>query len=157
MKKVLIPVIVVLLVLTTVFVFACKKETVAEGEYTIVSPDGAPALALASFAKNSKVSDSLTITPSVVSSTLIKSEAIKADFAIVPANMAAILYNGGAEYKMVGSVTNGNMYIVSNAADSEFSLEKLKGSILYSIGQGSVPAMIMLQTLTNGGIEYVVS
>lgn len=158
MKKVLISIIVVLLVLTTVFAFACKKEAPkAAGEYTIVSPEGAPALALASFAKNSKISDTLTIKPSIVSATLIKSEAIKSDFAIVPANMASIIYNGGEEYCMVGTVTNGNMYIVSNEADSDFSLEKMKGHVLYSIGQGSIPAFILLNILQKAEIPFEVS
>ncbi len=157
MKKVLISLIVVLLVLTTIFAFACKKDVVAEGEYTIVSPDGAPALALATFIKNSQVSEQLKINANVVSSTLIKSEAVKSDFAIVPANMAAILYNQGEEYKMVGAVTNGNMYFVSNVENNDFQLEDMIGHVLYSIGQGSVPAFIMTTLLKNANIPFVVS
>ena len=56
---------------------------------------------------------------------------------------------------MAASVTNGNMFIVSNRQNAEFTLNDLKGHVLYSIGQGSVPAFIMLKTLTNAGIECV--
>lgn len=155
MKKVLISLIVVLLVLTTIFAFACKKDVVAEGEYTIVSPDGAPALALATFIKNPQVSEQLKINASVVHNSLIAAEAIKSDFAILPANAAANLYNKGKEYKMVGVVTNGNMFFVSNVQNDSFTLETLKGHVLYSIGQGSVPAFIMLNLLKNANIPYV--
>ena len=157
MKKVLISLLVVLVILTTVFAFACNTEKKPEGEYTIVSPDGAPAFALASFFEQPNSDATFKVIPSIVSSTLIKAEAIKADFAIVPANMAAILYNQGAEYKMVASVTNGNMFFVSNHENTTFTLNDLKGHVLYSIGQGSVPAFIMLNILTNAGIECEVS
>ena len=146
MKKVLVGIIVVLLLLTSILAVACKGKT-AEGEYTIVSPDGAPALALASIAKNPQVTDTLKINPSVVNSSLIKAEAVKADFAIVPANMAAIIYNTDQSVKLVAAVTNGNMFFVSNKEISDFTLDSLKGKVLYSIGQGSVPAFIMLNIL----------
>ena len=158
MKKFLLVILVISLVAVSIFAVACtKEEKIAEGEYTIVSPDGAPALALAAFAKDEKVSDTLTIKPSIVASSQIKFDAVKSDFAIVPANMAAILYNSGAEYKMVASVTNGNMYIVTNNADATFSYDNLKGKVLYTIGQGSIPAMILLATLKANNVEYEVS
>ena len=158
MKKVLVSIIVALLVLTAVFAFACSSDpVVASGEYTIVSPDGAPALALASLAQNPQISDTLKVTPSIVASSLIAAEAIKSDFAILPANAAANLYNKGQEYKLVASVTNGNMFIVSNVENASFTLDDLKGKMLYSIGQGSIPAFVLLNILTNAGIEYVVS
>ena len=157
MKKVFISIIVVCLVLTSIFAFACSKERVAEGEYTIVAPDGAPALALASIAKNGQVTETLKIVPSIVNPTQIAAEAIKSDFAIVPANLAANLYNKDQSYMMVAAVTNGNMFFVSNKDNSNFSLNDLKGKLLYSIGQGSVPAFIMLNLLSANSIEYVES
>ena len=161
MKKFLLVLLVVSLVAVSILAVACQKEEPvapeAEGEYTIVSPDGAPAIALATFAKNEKVSDTLTIKPSIVASTLIKSEAIKSDFAIVPANMAAILFNAGEKYKLVSTVTNGNMFILAKEAEENFTLENMKGKMLYTIGQGSVPALILLSILQKNNIEYVVS
>ena len=157
MKKVLITLLVVLLVLTTVLAFACKSETKAGvEEYTIVSPDGAPALAIAPFIGAEDNGSSYRFVPSIVSSTLIKAEAVKADFAIVPANMAAILYNQGAEYKMVASVTNGNMFLVSNQ-EGLIGWGDMKGHMLYSIGQGSIPAFILLNILNKLGIDWVES
>ncbi len=156
MKKLLIVALIVILTLVMVFAIGCKdKEVIPEGEYSIVSPDGAPAFALAIFAKDSMVSETLKVNPKIVSSTLIRAEAIKSDFAIVPANMASIIFNANEGYCMAAAVTNGNMFIVSNRQNTEFTLNDLKGHVLYSIGQGSVPAFIMLKTLTNAGIEIV--
>ncbi|MCR4874294.1 MAG: ABC transporter substrate-binding protein [Clostridia bacterium] len=158
MKKLLLVALIVILTLVMVFAIGCKdKEVIPEGEYSIVSPDGAPAFALAIFAKDSMVSETLKVNPKIVSSTLIRAEAIKSDFAIVPANMASIIFNANEGYCMAASVTNGNMFIVSNRQNTEFTLNDLKGHVLYSIGQGSVPAFILLNTLNNAGIQWTVS
>ena len=156
MKKVLISIIVVLLVLTTVFAFACKKAEEDTTTYTIVSPDGAPALAMVGYADGTTGDGVYKVSPSIVSSTLIKAEAIKADFAIVPANLAATLYNLGEEYNMIAAITNGNMFLVSNQ-EGHVGLAELKGHVLYSIGQNSIPAFILLRLLDYAGIEYVES
>lgn len=158
MKKLLLVALIVVLTLVMVFAIGCKdKEVIPEGEYSIVSPDGAPAFALAIFAKDSMVSETLKVNPKIVSSNLIRAEAIKSDFAIVPSNMAAIIFNTNQSYCMAATVTNGNMFIVSNRQNTEFTLNDLKGHVLYSIGQGSIPAYIMLSILNNAGIECVPS
>ena len=157
MKGLKILIVVTILVLLAVGFMACNEEVKAEGEYTIVSPDGAPALALAGLANNAQITETLKVSPTIVSSTLIKSEAIKADFAIVPANMASIIYNTGEEYKMIASITNGNMFIVAKENDENFSLENMKGKMLYTIGQGSIPAMILLATLKANNIPFEIS
>ena len=156
MKVVKILTVVIIITLIAVGFMACNKEVKAEGEYTIVSPAGAPSLALAKLVDNASITDSLKVTPSIVSSDLIRAEALKSDFAIVPANMAAIISNGGYEYNLVGTITVGNMYIVAKETET-FTLDNLKGKMLYSIGQGSIPALIMQSVLTANNIEYEVS
>ena len=160
MKKILVVLLIAILAISTVLLISCdKKEEVEElkSEYTIVAPDGAPAIAVSTFIKNTQVTDDYKVSASVVAPNLIKKEAIKSDFAIVPANVAATLFNAGEDCKLVASVTNGNMYILAKEQETNFTLENMKGKMLYTIGQGSVPALILLSILQKNNIEYVES
>ena len=151
MKKILVVLLIAILAISTVLLISCdKKEEVEElkSEYTIVAPDGAPAIAVSTFIKNTQVTDDYKVSASVVAPNLIKKEAIKSDFAIVPANVAATLFNAGEDCKLVASVTNGNMYILAKEQETNFTLENMKGKMLYTIGQGSVPALILLSILS---------
>lgn len=152
MKGLKILAIVLVIALLAVGFMACNDEVVAEGEYTIVSPDGAPALAIASFIDRADANASLVIKPSI--SATIAQDALKNDFAILPANAAVKLYNAGNEIKMVATITNGNMFIVSKENDESFELNHLVGKVLYTIGQGSIPSIMLLATLQANNIAY---
>ncbi len=157
MKKTPLIILLILILSLSCTFFACQNKENTKTEYTIVSPDGAPALSLVGLIGKDYSKKSFSFSPSIVSSTLIASEAIKSDFAIVPVNLAANLYNKGKGYLMAAVVTNGNMYIVSNKENSNFTLENLKGKKLYTIGQGSVPAFILESLLKKSNINYKVS
>ena len=154
MKKTSLIILMILVLSLSCTFFACQNKKTVQKEYTIVSPDGAPALSLVGLIGKDYSSKTYSFSPSIVSSSLIASEAIKSDFAIVPVNLAANLYNKGKGYLMAAVVTNGNMYIVSNTNDTDFKLESLKGKKLYTIGQGSVPAFILLSLLKKNNINY---
>lgn len=155
MKKGLYLIIVLLLAISLVFV-ACK-EVEEEKEYSIVAPDGATALALASFVSDGKLTEAKTIKANVVSASAIAAEAIKSDFAIVPVNLAAKMYNNGAKIKVISTITNGNLFLVSSVQKENFTMQDMKGKMLYTIGQGAVPSMILLRLLQLNEIEYEVS
>ena len=148
-------IIVAILLVTTIVcgalaLSACNGESKAENEYTLVAPDGAPALALANISSKIETDETeYTIKKSVVSSGVISTEALKSDIAIVPANLAANLYNKGNDIRLLAVVTNGNLFVLSNS-----DLSDLVDSMVYSIGQGSVPDMIFQTLLKEEGIPY---
>ena len=170
MKKFLVAIMLVAM-LVSVFAFtACKPDEIkpfVDESYTLVVPDGAPALAIANFPTFSSAY-SITristdkakygITRKVVSSTLIQAEAVKpdVDMAIVPANMASIIFNKNGGYKILAVVTNGNLYMTSSIPCEVDSLQGIVGKLVYSIGQNSVPDMIFRTLLADAGIEYKV-
>ena len=89
----------------------------------------------------------------IIQSSAISTRALDADLAIVPANLAANLYNKGTDIKLLATVTQGNLYVLG--ANSEVkSLSDLVGKRVFSIGQGSVPDFIFQTLLTNEGIVY---
>lgn len=130
------------------------SETTAKVSYSLVAPDGAPALALANVADSINTSKQYKITKSVVSATNISTEAIKSDIAIVPANLAANLYNGGNDIRLLAVVTNGNLFVLSTDDEAVDGLDGLVSNMVYSIGQGSVPDMIFQTLLREANIPY---
>ena len=153
-------IIVAILLVTTIVcgalaLSACNGESKAENEYTLVAPDGAPALALANISSKIETDETeYTIKKSVVSSGVISTEALKSDIAIVPANLAANLYNKGNDIRLLAVVTNGNLFVLSNSDEEVNDLSDLVDSMVYSIGQGSVPDMIFQTLLKEEGIPY---
>lgn len=158
MKKILIFTIISALLLGVFAFCACVSKD--DGEYTLVAPDGAPSLAIACLP--SQISgDSLNykINKRVVSSGVINTKAVgnDANMAIVPANLASIIYNKSGDYKILAVVTNGNLYMTSSISCDVASLKDLKGKIVYSIGQLSVPDTIFKTLLARDDIPYAVS
>ena len=164
-KKVFLSIIIIAVMLIGVCSFvACNNTPSGDGEttqvgYTIVAPDGAPALSIANLATGISTDVAqYTLNRKVVSSSIISTEAVKSDvdMAIVPANLAAKIFNTSGGYKMLAVVTNGNLYVMSSIASDVNSLQDLKGNMVYSIGQSSVPDMIFQTLLKREGITYEV-
>ncbi len=83
-------------------------ETTTEA-LKIYTPDGAPALALSKVASMSNVTLEVATDPTILPSKF--SPAGDANFAVVPSNMASIIFkNFGAEF--LATVTYGNLYMV---------------------------------------------
>ncbi len=157
MKKFSATIVCVLLIVALALSFAaCDGKNNENGEkYTMVVPDGAPALAAVNLvdeiAKNGSFDKLGKV--EIIQSSAISTRALDADLAIVPANLAANLYNKGTDIKLLATVTQGNLYVLG--ANSEVkSLSDLVGKRVFSIGQGSVPDFIFQTLLANEGIVY---
>ena len=138
---------------------ACGEEKI-EGNFTFVSPDGAPALSIAKFINDSENFGTDAIFEySVVSSTEINKAILvdKADLVIMPLNAATKLYNSDSEntYKMAGVVTHGNFYFMSKGQVS--SVNDLVGKVVFVPNPGKVPDWTFKCALAINNLEYVVS
>ena len=146
----------VAILICVIFAFSACSGKAEEG-YTLVVPDGAPAIALACLSDKVTTSDTVyTINKKVVSSLVINNEALKSDLAIVPANLASKMYNEGADVRLLAVVTNGNLFVLSNVDKQVYGLDALVGKMVYAIGQNSVPDIIFKTLLTNSGITFKV-
>ena len=156
MKKILAIILIITAVIGVFSLVACDNGKDTE-KYVVVAPDGAPALAIANLPSTIKTQGkSDSITKRVVASSNISIEALKddVDMAIVPANLAARICNTNAKYKILATVTNGNLYMTSSISAEVNSLKDLVGNIIYSIGQSSVPDMIFKSLLASENIQY---
>ena len=153
MKKFLAITLMAIALLCSVMLTACAGGD--DSTYTLVAPDGAPALAIANLSERL---GQIKLAKKVVAPSLIQDEALRegVDMAIVPANQAAKICNANGEYKMLATVTNGNLYVTSSIHAEVSGLRDLVGKMVYSIGQSSVPDIIFKSLLIGEGIEFEV-
>ena len=95
-KKSLLLIMAAVVLAAAIIVGAMACTTVPDGEYVIVAPDGAPALAIAGLAEEVfTYSDTVSVGAQAVNSSEIATRAATADLAALPANLRANLYNKG--------------------------------------------------------------
>ena len=137
-----------------------------EGEYTIVTPDGTPALSLAqlmytnrqSMRANNSNGNVRQITYKVVApetiSTYVKNadESMLGDVVVLPVLDAVKLIGDGDVYQMLGIATKGNSYIISNQNIS--TVNDLKGKTIAVAGQGEVGDLTLQCVLNKNQLVY---
>ncbi len=151
MKKIALLIIIVCM-LFALTLSACGNTQDSQ-TVSLYVPDGAPALSVATLLADSHVGDA-TVDVSIVNATEISAKVISetADMAILPTNMASILYNNGEPYQLVSINTFGLLYIVSGQAEA--TIDDLVGEVVCCIGKGSVPQYVLEKVLSSIGIEY---
>ena len=153
MKKLLA----LLLMLTSVFAVSltsgCAKS---EGKLVIAVPDGAPTLALFSVMDSVNKLEGYEIEYKVLSG----AENIRdyyasgaADCAVMPVNVAAMLYNKGTDLKLMSVNVFGVLYLVGKEDLS--SAQDLIGKAVVTIGHGATPDISFKKVLDGNGVEYV--
>ncbi len=146
MKKILA------LMMTLAMIFGLCASVNAEDTdisgLTVVSPSGAPALALATMAVENK--DNYTyITADAIAGAFAGKEA---DFIIAPINAGAKLYKAGkSTYKLAAVVSRGNLFIAAQKPD--LKPEDLNGANITLFGENTINASVVLYALKENGIE----
>ena len=152
MKKIITCIVSTLLI----FMVGCSntKETYEEKEVRLITPDGLPSIAISKAMEDGKNIKHITINYDVQkTSDLLVSELMKgeAELAIIPSNLALQAYKKGLDYKIVGTIGWGSLYLVSE--DNISDLSELKGKEIYNTGKGLTPDIIFKEILKNNGIS----
>jgi NitT/TauT family transport system substrate-binding protein len=120
----------------------------------VVTPAGSPTLSGVKMfhdtkeLEGTKINYTMTLTTDELSAKLLAGEA---DFAVVPTNLAAKLYNKGVGYTLVAPVVWGNLYLISSEEINNY--EDLKGKEIYTIGQGLTPDILLRYLLKQNNID----
>lgn len=129
----------------------------------VYAPDGAPALALAGLMAgevatnyvaeniNYHIVDASTIQTHITGATP------NADICILPVNLAANLLGNGENYTMLGTVTHGNLYVISAKTSEQITVDNLsvlRGKTVGVVNLGAVPGLTFKLILNKNGIEY---
>lgn len=107
----------------------------------IYMPDGAPALALAKLMHEDEESDGLDyhVVDSKTIQTYVTGGTSKADLCVLPVNLAAKLLGSGENYKMLGVVTHGNLYMLSTESSLQYTTENLSSLLGKTVGVVQLP------------------
>lgn len=137
-----------------------QKTGDGEFSYSVYMPDGAPALSVAQLMAEDmqfggkvdyNVVDASTI------QTYVTGNSPKADVCILPVNLAAQLLGTGKSYKMLGTVTHGNLFLLSKTDDTQITSNNLSSLVGKSVGVvnlAAVPGLTFKVVLSAANIPY---
>ena len=122
----------------------------------IYVPDGAPALAVASFMKEGATLGGRPVNVTIGTGATVRTALLsgQADIAILPTTACAGLFNQGKDLKLHSVTTWGVLYLIGQEANG---IEDLVGEVVYSIGRDDTPGKLLRKYLQHYNIEYVES
>ena len=136
-------------------------EALYNGKVSVYAPDGAPSLGIASLlAGAAELYDNSEVSYEIVDASLIQTFVAganpKADICVLPVNVAVKLLGAGEKYKLVGTLTHGNLYLAStqSAEITKDNLSSLKGKTVGVVNLAAVPGLTFKLILKNNGIDY---
>ena len=125
----------------------------------VYMPDGAPALAMAKFMSENREDCDFEVVDASKIASYVTGENPKADLCVLPLNAASKLLGSGEKYKMLGTVTHGNLYLLStdeNAKiESAAQWKKLENKKIGTIQIHNVPGLTLKLLLKKNGVQYV--
>jgi len=150
-----------ILVFAVLFIAACSTGINPESskpakteQIKVVTPSGATAVSIVKAMKDTTEIGGTEVQYEVVPTTdliVARLTSNEADFAIVPINLAAQLYQKNVPYRLTSVVTWGNLYIAS--AENAEGWESLKGQDIYLMGRGLVPDIVFRTLLKKNGLD----
>ena len=155
-KKVLATCLAALALTASLGMGACGKE---KEDITVYMPDGAPALAFAGLMSTDTADDGVSY--KVVDATVITSKISandmddNADFCVLPVNVASKRLGSGEEYQMLGLVTQGNLYFISNKEVADVDdLSVLTGKTVGLTQIANVPGLTLKAALNRQNVAW---
>ncbi|WP_242833461.1 ABC transporter substrate-binding protein [Desulfosporosinus youngiae] len=132
-----------------------KTQIQEKSVLKVAVPDGVTALSMIKMIKEKpelgeevEVSYEIVKSPDLMASKVISQEA---DIAVVPTNLAAMLYSKNVPYKLAASTVWGVLYVVGT--EEVKSWEDLKGKEIYNMGRGLTPDVIFRYLLEKNGLN----
>ncbi len=157
MKKLLTILLSVVFIFTAVSFTACSDEDNAK--LSLYAPDGAPALSVARLLDDKEIIKDVEINVVLASTinTFVTGEEKKADFAILPVNLASKALGKATDYKLLGVVTNGNLFLMGKSASQDITQDNLSTLIGKKVGVinlANVPGLTFKAILNDNGIAF---
>lgn len=131
-----------------------------DGKISVYAPDGAPALGLAKLMSADEVLNCTDIEYNVVNATTIQTfvtgAAPQADVCVLPVNLAVKLLGSAEKYKLIGTLTHGNLYMVSVGGEeiTKQNLSSLRGKTVGVVNLAQVPGLTFKSILNDNGIGF---
>ena len=126
--------------------FGCKKDTIS-----LLIPTGGPAYATSYLQTNSKY-DTTVVSGSDALTAAFND--IGYDVIIAPVNLGAKLYNAKPNYPLVGVITWGNYYLIS---ETSFDLSSINRLEVTAFGENQIPDFLIQFIFNHYEIEYEIT
>ncbi|MDE7296279.1 MAG: hypothetical protein K2N84_03340 [Clostridia bacterium] len=147
---------------TALFAVGCGEEHEDDPKipvYTVYAPDGAPALGLvnAIASGDSAYDFKYNVVASGVIQAQVTGATPAADFCVLPVNLASKLLGTGETYKMLGTVTHGNFFLLTTGDNETVTAQtasSLAGKTVGVVQLTNVPGLTFQAALSDLGIEY---
>lgn len=124
-------------------------------EVNVCTTQGVPLLSMIKmFSEKPYFEDNVTVTyENIQSSDVLSSKIMNndVDIALIPTNVASVLYNKGAKYTLCASTIWGNEYIIG--PDNLNSIEDLKGKSIAAFGEEMAGDIILKYIFSKNGID----
>lgn len=141
---------------------SCKPDDFEEmpgiANIKVYAPDGAPALSIANMlAENKKLGGEevdYEIVDAQTIQTFVTGNSPKADICILPVNLAVKLLGDGETYKLLGTVTHGNLFLLSNGKTSitPDNIAELTGKTVGVLNLAQIPGLTLKLILKNADL-----
>ena len=125
--------------------------------YSVYAPDGAPALALVNAIEDKAEEFEYHVVDSSTIQTYVTGAEPAADFCILPVNLASKVLGTGTVYKMLGTVTNGNLFFLSAEDNEDLTQDNISTLVGKSVGVvqlPNVPGLTLQAVLNKYDIDY---
>lgn len=128
--------------------------------YSVYMPDGAPALALAKLMHDNVAFGDCTfeynVVPAANIQTYVNPQNPTADICVLPSNLASKLLGDGQTYKMLGTVTNGNLFLLSKNGTriNSVNISQLRGKTVGVVNLHAVPGLVFKIVLNDHNIKF---
>lgn len=157
MKKFLIALFIAIFSVFSSFAVACSDGE--EGNLTLYVPDGAPALSVARLLAEEDILPDIDINVVLASTirTYVTGETPTADICILPVNEASQFLGDASTYTMLGSVTQGNLFIMKKQSGVDITtanLNELIGKKVGVINLANVPGLTFKSILSDNAIPF---
>lgn len=131
-----------------------------KSEITVFTPDGAPALSMAKLFAEDTVNDRVTYT--VVSATGIEARVLysdmkkNADVCVLPITDASLHIGDGENYQLLGVVTHGNFFLISETETvyRKDNLLDLVGKKVGFVQLAKLPGLVFRSILERENVPY---
>lgn len=139
-----------LLTITLLFLTGCQKDNYSQlNIYSLSGPTSMGLVKLYADDQNELYIRNIVSDGSEIAAALASQ---KADIALLPANLASVLYNKTNDFKVVAINTLGVLYLIENGNNIN-SLQDLKNKSIVLTGQATTPEYALRYLLKCAGIE----
>ncbi len=126
-------------------------------DIVVYMPDGAPAMALAGAMAEDTETDGVeyrVVAPALISSKVTaKKEEENADLCVLPVTAASKLLGDGERYRLLGTLTHGNLYLVAKG-EGALDLRALVGKRVGVLQINEVPGLTFKATLNGRNLPW---